>query len=462
MAQEAKVTAIIEAKDNASGPLSAIGGNFASFGLKVAGVGAALVIAKKAFDAIVDASSDAQVKIASMDATLKATGKSSDAIRSQILAASNSFVKLGFDDEEAAKSMALLFQRTEDATQAIKLTTLAADLARAKQIDLESATKLVTLALSGSGRALLQYGIQIKDSATPLEALATLQQAVGGQAAAFAQTYKGQQDVLMESWQNFLQFFGDKVLPELTRGLGGVILVVSNLVDSVGALWARVVEFAQSTGLVDLFRASWDSVSATFRENLQPALDKLWVALQPLMPFFKAMGTILGAVLVGAIVLLTDVLTALINGFVLILTVSTNVATFFTKTLGSAISFVTDQIANLINYVKQAIEWLGKLSLSSVAGSIGSAVSGAVKGPYKIPGFADGGTVPGPVGAPLLAVVHGGERVIPVGGNGGGTGAITINTYVTGNNIDSDVDIRDLTGRVSENIMRELRRIQMI
>ncbi len=37
-----------------------------------------------------------------------------------------------------------------------------------------------------------------------------------------------------------------------------------------------------------------------------------------------------------------------------------------------------------------------------------------------IPRFATGGTVPGPVGAPVLAVVHGGEEVVPVGGGGSG------------------------------------------
>ena len=46
-------------------------------------------------------------------------------------------------------------------------------------------------------------------------------------------------------------------------------------------------------------------------------------------------------------------------------------------------------------------------------------------------GFASGGTVPGPVGAPRLAVVHGGERVLTPGeaasaDSGGGTTAVTV------------------------------------
>lgn len=460
MATEARVTAVIDAKDNASGVLGSVGSSFASLGLKVIGIGAALALTKKAFDAVVEASSDAQVKIASMDATLKATGKSTNEIRQRILDASAAFTKLGFDDEEAAKSMAVLFQRTNDVNDAIRLTTLAADLARAKQIDLDSATKLVTLALSGQGRALMQYGINIKDSATPLEALAELQRVVGGQSEAFAKTFVGQKEVMQMAWEDFLQWIGDKFLPTLTQGLGAVVLIVISLSERISAFMDRITEFAQTTGLIDVWRAAWDSISTTFREKLQPALERLWESIQPLMPFLKALGVVIGAVLVGAIILLAEVLTRVINLFVNVLAIATNVAAFFTGVLGKSINFVTDQIANLINYVKQAVEWLGKLSLASVAGSVGSAVSSAIKGPYKIPGFAEGGTVPGAIGAPLLAVVHGGERVIPVGGKGSGGANIVVN--ITGNTISSGLDLRYITEQVSDQLMRDLRRVQMI
>ena len=50
----------------------------------------------------------------------------------------------------------------------------------------------------------------------------------------------------------------------------------------------------------------------------------------------------------------------------------------------------------------------------------------------EIPTFARGGIVPGTLGAPTLAVVHGGERVIPAGQRGG-LGQTTINITVQGN-----------------------------
>ncbi len=462
MASEAKVTAVIEAKDNASGVLSNLGSNFGSLGLKIAGVTAAAAAIYKGFTAIVDASSDAQVKIASMDATLQATGKSTAETRQKILDASQAFTKLGIDDEQAAKSMAVLFQRTNDVGQAIKLTSLAADLARAKQIDLESATKLVSLALSGQGRALMQYGIQIKDSATPLEALGELQKAVGGQAEAFSKTFKGQGEVLTQTWDNFKQLLGDIILPALTQGMGALILVVQNLAQWITNIYNRVVQFAESTGLLDVWRMAWDNISSTFNNNFLPALSALWEALQPLMPFLKAMAQVLGVVLVGAIIVLTQVLTVVINTFTALLTTATNVATFLTTVFGASINFVIDKVSTLIGWIQKAVEWIGKLSFSSVTSSIGNVFGGNTPSPGKpfgsaIPGFAEGGIVPGAIGAPMLAVVHGGERVIP---NGGASGGISIT--ITGNNISSALDIRYLAEQVSGEVMRSLRRMQQV
>ena len=69
-------------------------------------------------------------------------------------------------------------------------------------------------------------------------------------------------------------------------------------------------------------------------------------------------------------------------------------------------------------------------SATSVVGGLGGLFSGPVNTIRdvigNIPGFAAGGVVPGPRGAPVLAVVHGGERVIPNGGGGGGMTHITI------------------------------------
>ena len=64
---------------------------------------------------------------------------------------------------------------------------------------------------------------------------------------------------------------------------------------------------------------------------------------------------------------------------------------------------------------------------NDITGAPGHAVSG-VKGLLShIPGFASGGVVPGPIGAPTLAVVHGGETVIPTKGGAPASVNISIN-----------------------------------
>jgi len=71
-------------------------------------------------------------------------------------------------------------------------------------------------------------------------------------------------------------------------------------------------------------------------------------------------------------------------------------------------------------------------SLISKASNIRSRIGGIIG---RIPGFAGGGIVPGPTGAPQLALVHGGERVQTpaqqrMGGGGGSGGGATYNITV--------------------------------
>jgi phage-related protein len=71
-----------------------------------------------------------------------------------------------------------------------------------------------------------------------------------------------------------------------------------------------------------------------------------------------------------------------------------------------------DQIG--VNIVEDIVS-----GIESVAGDIGSAVGGIlshIPGAgllKKVIGFEEGGVVPGPIGAPMLSVVHGGETIIP-------------------------------------------------
>jgi hypothetical protein len=168
----------------------------------------------------VKAAADAQAKMANLHATLQAMGSDTPAVSDAILKAADAAVKLGFDNEDAALSITKFYQRTKD-------------MARAKNIDLATATNLVNMALSGSGKALLAYGIHIKDAATPLEALGELQDAVKGQSAAFSQTFEGQMQILTSESQQFMQTIGAQLLPVLTQLFAILTPILQKIMDWV-------------------------------------------------------------------------------------------------------------------------------------------------------------------------------------------------------------------------------------
>jgi hypothetical protein len=185
---------------------------------------------------------------------------------------------------------------------------------------------------------------------------------------------------------------------------------ITNFLDDLNA----------KTGIVDLFRVAWQSISDNFNDNLKPALEQLWKALQPLTPYLEAMAEVVGATLLGAIVLLTDALTIAINVFTGILTIATKVATFF-----------TDVLVVAINAVKTAIEAV--ITAVSKVGSVGGAIGGAISSTLAhIPGFATGGIVTGPTLAMVgeagpeaiipLSAFAGGSSLAGAGGIGGGAG----------------------------------------
>ncbi len=186
----------------------------------------------------------AEVEMARFDATLKATGKSTDAVRESILKAADAAVQLGFDDEEAANVLANFFQRTNDVTQATNLNNTAMDLARKKNIGLSEAANLVTQVLSGNGRVLKQYGIDIKESASPLEALAQLQDVVAGQSTAYMETAAGKSERLGIVIANLKENLGAALLPimvKVTDALSALITWIDNLSPSVKNMIAYVV-----------------------------------------------------------------------------------------------------------------------------------------------------------------------------------------------------------------------------
>lgn len=197
----------------------------------LAGIGAGLV----AFGvSSVKAFMESEVEMAKFNQTMKNAGDISGQVAKQFEAQSQATIQMGFDDEESANSLAKLYSITKDQSQATKDNALAMDLARAKGIDLSSATDLLAKVYAGSGaRALKEFGIEVDANATSMEIMATLQGKVGGQAKAFTETYAGQMEVLKNTFGNLQEEVGAKLIPVLNSFLQTITPLLIKFADWV-------------------------------------------------------------------------------------------------------------------------------------------------------------------------------------------------------------------------------------
>ena len=103
-------------------------------------------------------------------------------------------------------------------------------------------------------------------------------------------------------------------------------------------------------------------------------------------------------------------------------------------------------IWNAIKSIKQkfvdAFKGIGRIIASVIPDWIVKVLKGGIsigRSIGRILGFAQGGIVPGPIGKPTLAVVHGGETITPPGESKVFSPSITINATIS-----SDYDVRRL------------------
>lgn len=330
---------------------------------------------------------ESQVAMARVDATLKSMGASALKNRDAILKAADAAVRLGFDDEDAAESITKLYQRTGNLTQAMKLNQTAMDLARAKNIALSEATALVGQVLSGNGRLLKQYGIEISDTLTPLEALKQLQAQVTGQSEAFANTLQGKLGILSISFSNLKEKIGEALYQ---LGVGGLLdIAIKGLAklqqidfETTFARWKKSVtdfftEFNKQFGIVDYFKEVWASVVDFFNTYLKPSWDMLAdtvrenkdLLLELLSYFIKYLAVIGGAALIGA-------LTVLATLFVVLAKAIEGVK-WFVNSLADAFidlnNWLDKTMAKLDSFIKKA----GGGVLSGVAGFASNVLGGA-------------------------------------------------------------------------------------
>ena len=140
---------------------------------------------------------------------------------------------LGFKDDDVRDSLGKLVGVTHDVTEAMKLETLAEELARAKHLDLTTATKDVLLASTGVGRAMKGLGVDIAGLTGGVALLDALQKNVAGSAAAWAATNEGKLAVSQVKVHEDMVKFGALITLIAATVIPPLVAVLGTLADSV-------------------------------------------------------------------------------------------------------------------------------------------------------------------------------------------------------------------------------------
>jgi len=122
-----------------------------------AAAGAALKFSKSAIQAAIADDAEQQKLIA----TLKARGLTTEQATKRVNELIEAGQKLAFTDSETRAGIGIASQYTKNYAKQTAILTAAQNLARARNISLEAATKLVGKAFNGNGAALKAYGIDL-------------------------------------------------------------------------------------------------------------------------------------------------------------------------------------------------------------------------------------------------------------------------------------------------------------
>lgn len=431
-------------KDDASKGVQGLGTSFgkltAAFGLaSLAAVGLqkATSFVTNTVKGSIKAAQDAEASQVKVNAILKTLTGSYEEHAAVVEEASRVALQLGFDDEEAAESMAKLLQVTGDTTQAQEAMTVAMDLARFKGIRLEDATQAMTMAMNGNVRVLKQLGIEVPENAKRAEILGLVMQRVGGQAEAFGQTSAGASERFKNAMENLQESIGARVLPLVTKFFN----VVSGFVAS------------------DKLQSWINEIGRIYRENLAPVIEGT------VIPAFKSLADSIKP----HIPLIMSVLKILFGAAGVALTGTLVVVSTALAGVGKIFDIVATSIEKVIGWVKQLIDWFGKAmapindfknGVGGIVGGVGSGIGDAAGG---IGGFfrdlfrAQGGPVN--AGQGYIVGERGPEWFVPrqngtVVPNGGGSN-VTIN--VSGNTVRSDRDLQEIVAAVRSSMTRNLR-----
>jgi hypothetical protein len=306
----------------------------------------------------VKAAEAAQTSVAALGTAMNNAKVNTDANREAIMKSTEAMGNLGFKANDTRDAFTKMITATGSVTESTKLMSVAADYARLKHEDLATAASTLTRGTTGAVRAFREFGIVLDTHLPKNEAIAKafdqLNQKIGGQAAAYAQTYAGKMQIIGVQTEDLKEKIGNLLLPILTKLESWFIGSLKWLGDHKAAMEAIAV--VVGTVLLAVI------VNVTAALYAQAAA---WVAAN--LPLIAIIATI-GLVVAGFVKLW-------------------NASETFRKVVVDALKLVIDAFGYLVGAIGKVVE--AATHLPFIGGhfkGIADAVNGAAK---EIGGFGD-------------------------------------------------------------------------
>ena len=214
------------------------------------------------------------------------------------------------------------------------------------------------------------------------------------------------------------------VLTGLALVLLGIAIIIGSIPLAIAA--AAIAIIALIAALVYAIIKNWDKIKAAF-----------WAVINGIVDAAKWLWN----KLVGHSIF-PDIVNSIIDWFKKL-----------PKAIFNTIKGIPGKILGVFKGIgKQIYDMIMPKSVQKVLGW----ASKGVKSVGNFLGFANGGIVPGPLGKPMMAMVHGGETITPPGTNGGNTYSSTFNISA---NVSSDYDVRKLAEELKRYWVTDFERV---
>lgn len=204
--------------EQASGSFGRLGDAAKKLGLAIAGAFAADRIVRFAFDSVA-AFREAEINARKLQAAVSANGGLVADFERLVAQSAKLQNQTIFSDDAVQQAQTLALQYGLNADAVERLLPLVTDFASATGQDLTGALQAVLAGVSGSEKALKQYGVNVDSAATKNERLASITDQLtakfSGQAAVLRETASGGAAALANTFDDLQERLGEKLSPLL-------------------------------------------------------------------------------------------------------------------------------------------------------------------------------------------------------------------------------------------------------